>query len=403
MRLVPPRPVWVLLGPLLAIAGSAGPLLDAGILEAQAVRVAVVSELEGLPVRGAVLTVLDGDRTVGEGLTTIMGTRRFDLPGAGTYRVRVRRVGFAPFVSAAVTVGADETREVRLVVPSRRVELPPVVVESPGKACAQGDTRTVAAAALWEQVSAALAASEISRADSLVETRAHRFRRRLDREGNVIEAVANTLGDGGARPFVAVDPGRLARRGYIVVDDTGSFVFYAPDARVMLSPEFEAGHCFTAVAGAGDRTGLVGLAFQPVRGRRLPDVRGTLWLDPASAELTLLEFEYVNARWPQPARRAGGHVAFARLPSGAWMVRDWVIRMPRFNQPLPGRVRRVLLGYTEEGGIADCGLRIAEATTQSIADSGLRIAEATTLTINATADAPSRTANCGSSVAVRPP
>lgn len=378
MRLRSARPEWDHLGAFVT-GGVLATLLAIDAAGAQAIRLEVVSELERLPVRGAVVTLLAGDRPIAEGLTTVVGMRRFDLPGPGAYRLRIRRVGFAPHLTDAITVGAGETRELRVMVPSRRVELPPVVVESRGKGCAQGDRRSVAAAALWEQVSAALAASEISLADSLVTTRVQRFRRRIDRRGQVLAVEANHAGAAGARPFVAIDPGRLARRGYIAVDDTGSFVFYAPDARVLLSPEFESGHCFTAVEGTGRHAGLVGLAFEPVRGRRIPDVRGTLWLERASAELTRLEYEYVNARWPQPVRQAGGHVAFSRLPSGAWMVRDWVIRMPRFNEPLPGRARRVLLGYTEEGGIAsdaaDCGPRIADTTTTSVADCGLRIAE----------------------------
>lgn len=385
MRLHPARPERGRLGAFGAAAIAL--LLPACATGAQAIRLELVSELEQLPVRGAVVTVFAGEGAVAEGLTTVLGTRRFELPGPGAYRIRIRRVGFAPYITDAISIASDETRELRLVVPSRRVELPPVVVATSGKGCSRGDQRSVAAAALWEQVSAALAASEISLADSLVETRVHKFRRRLDRDGQRLEGETSATAAGGARPFFAIDPGRLSRRGYIVVDDTGSFVYYAPDARVLLSPEFEAGHCFTAVAGREARAGLVGLAFEPVRGRRLPDIRGTLWLEPASAELTLLEFEYVNVRWPQPARRAGGHVAFVRLPSGAWMVRDWSIRMPRFNEPLPGRRRRVLLGYTEEGGVA-----------RSVAECGVPSADATAAERSDPAVAAAGTANCDSSV-----
>jgi hypothetical protein len=105
-------------------------------------------------------------------------------------------------------------------------------------------------------------------------------------------------------------------------------VYYAPDAEVLLSDSFLATHCFEVRLGRGDATGLVGLAFTPARGRRLVDVSGVLWLDRATAELRALEFEYENLPSDLRAGPAEGRVEFLRIPSGPWIVRDWVIRMP---------------------------------------------------------------------------
>jgi hypothetical protein len=81
----------------------------------------------------------------------------------------------------------------------------------------------------------------------------------------------------------------------------------------------------------------VGLGFEPVADRRLTDIAGVLWLDPRSAELRDLEFHYTNlGQWA--GTRAGGSITFARLPSGAWVIRKWYIRAP---VPL---VRRRLAG-----------------------------------------------------------
>src|SRR5690606_33312388 len=104
--------------------------------------------------------------------------------------------------------------------------------------------------------------------------------------------------------------------------------FFAPSAEVLLSDSFVEHHCMRLVPGQGEAAGLVGLAFEPVRGRNVPDIQGTFWLDAHSAQLRYLEFTYVapNSRYPTAGAR--GRVDFATLPNGAWFVRRWFIRMP---------------------------------------------------------------------------
>ena len=43
--------------------------------------------------------------------------------------------------------------------------------------------------------------------------------------------------------------------------------------------------------------GMVGLELEPVSGRRLPDIEGTLWLDGVTGRLIRLDFKYVNLGW----------------------------------------------------------------------------------------------------------
>ena len=102
--------------------------------------------------------------------------------------------------------------------------------------------------------------------------------------------------------------------------------------------------------------GGVGLSFEPAPDRTVPDISGTLWfdgqglLDRVEYRYTILDDELQRLRG---AERTGGEVRFALLEGGAWIVRDWWIRMPRIrNEPegFGGRVRTTMDGFAEVGG-----------------------------------------------------
>ena len=75
------------------------------------------------------------------------------------------------------------------------------------------------------------------------------------------------------------------------------------------------------------KSGLIGVAFEPVKQRRDTDIEGVLWVDRESAQLRYLEFRYTPISW-RGRELSGGKVEFHQLPSGAWIVRRWSIRMP---------------------------------------------------------------------------
>jgi hypothetical protein len=129
------------------------------------------------------------------------------------------------------------------------------------------------------------------------------------------------------KPFVTVDPERLSASGFIERAGEG-YVYAAPDADVLLSDRFLEEHCFRLRGSGAPAPGLIGLAFEPVRGRRVSDVEGVLWVDRASAELRLLEFEYTRAPIRGSRGVPGGRMEFQRLPDGRWITSSWVIRMP---------------------------------------------------------------------------
>jgi hypothetical protein len=102
------------------------------------------------------------------------------------------------------------------------------------------------------------------------------------------------------------------------------------------------------------------MSFEPETERDSPDVRGTIWLDARTFELRLVEFRYTRLPSATSNRNIGGEVHFTRLPSGAWIVERWFIRIPRYNNRpttrstgVPGVAPVVefrLAGLVEEGG-----------------------------------------------------
>src|SRR6185503_1999584 len=132
--------------------------------------------------------------------------------------------------------------------------------------------------------------------------------------------------------------------------------------------------------------GLTGLAFEPAEQREIGDVRGTIWLDEKSFELRYLEFTYTGQQDAgADSARIGGELRFARLPSGAWIVRRWFNRMPQFGRSVSPPVslssqqtptvlvRPVVFRLREEGGeVSAEGLRAYErpaVLTGSVSDS----------------------------------
>lgn len=162
------------------------------------------------------------------------------------------------------------------------------------------------------------------------------------------------------RPIATLDPDSLARRGYIQAGGGASLQYYPPTAGTVVSDAFVRTHCFRAIEGeGGDRRGL---AFQPLAGREIPDVKGEVWLDADTGAPLELEYTYTGlnrilGRYEVPRivadlrRRAtdrrgtmthqvvnddtkidedpfGGRLSFERVGDGAWITRRWRLRFP---------------------------------------------------------------------------
>jgi hypothetical protein len=228
--------------------------------------------------------------------------------------------------------------------------------------CISRPGEDVATAGLWEDARAALTATVVTRRTRGQLGTVVRFIRKLNpRTLRVVDEQRSERMGGVDRAFRAVPAEELSRLGYARFNkNDGTADYFAPDAEVLLSDVFLADHCFGVERRDSSGTRLVGLSFQPVPGRKIPDVRGVLWLDDRSAELKSLDYAFTELPGPRSRVSFGGRVEFMRLPSGSWVVRHWYIRMPVYTivrrNPDPGipgsgiREEQVLDTVQEEGG-----------------------------------------------------
>ena len=314
------------------------------LAQAQRLR-GVVTEGEGnTPVAGAVVLLLDArGATAARTLTNERGEYALTAPAPGTHQLRVLRIGLTPTMTPPFPLTADATRHVSLT--GRPVQLQAIRVTGRRSECRVRPDSAQEAFRAWESVRTALTAAAITDAQRPFEVRRALFRQRYSPDGRrLIEEERSEASGVSRRPFSAAPVQQLDSLGYVVVADTGT-MYYAPDAETLISDAFADAHCLHLVgppADTGVRAQWIGVGFSPVAGRRRPDVEGTLWLDARSSELREIEYRYVNI----PAAYEGsGRVGLLRLPTGAWVVRDWEIRMPvvrttqnRAASTLPGQI-----------------------------------------------------------------
>jgi len=318
---------------------------------------------DGVAVAGALVALLDSsDRVVTEGLSSESGTRLLRAP-SGVYRVRTRRIGFRPFVSSPVSIPRPD--ELLLVVETNRVVLDRIVVTSKSQ-CGRGERDSRALGIVWDEIDKALRASQLTTADLAGLGRGRVYRKELRLDGIVTAADTTFFNIVDERPFGAIDPDSLERAGYVLGDEKNGWTFYAPDETVLLSEQFAATHCFSVVR-EDERPGEIGVAFEPVSHRAVADIVGVLWVDERSAELREVVFHYVNGGVLKRFE-ATGFTRFLRVPSGAWIVDEWLLRLPRLAlRPASGysAEQYKVIGYYEHGG----GIQYTKPQAQGAADS----------------------------------
>ncbi len=328
----------------------------------QIARGTVTESVSGAAIPGVLVSLVDeGGRAVSTVFTDDQGNYDISAPSAGRYAIEAKRIGVRQKRGAAFTLAAGETHRENVVLDPVVSLLAGMKIEGQSKCVARpgDDART---ATLWEDARAALTATVLT-ARKPISGIVTRFTRERDpKDGRILSSDHQNARGDISRPFVSIPVDQLSREGYVVPRDDGSIDFYAPDADALLSEQFLHDHCFRVVPGGAERVRMVGLGFEPVKGRKVADIEGVLWMDAATAELESIEFTYSSIPKVRIDRKFGGLVRFTRLPSGRWIVSAWVIRMPlmaenrRERSTLPGDLevsassKVVVKAVREEGG-----------------------------------------------------
>ncbi len=297
-------------------------------LHAQHVRVSVADSAAGTPLRGAIISLEREGTTerIAPTLSDSLGRALMAAPAPGAYRVRVERAGSPTWRSPTLTLVADDTTEYRARVRLDVALLDALVVVGTSS-CGNG-SGAEAVLAVWEEARKGVLVTQLTSGQGTPALRIRRFERLLDQREAVETQTVDTIVATTVRPFrVPRTPAELSRDGYVMKQGADEF-FLAPDAAVLLSDEFVDDHCLY-LSDELDEEGLIGVAFRPVPGRRIPDISGTFWLDRKTAEPSSLEYDYVNVDRLSRQAQAGGTLAFQQLPTGHWIVSAWSIRTPR--------------------------------------------------------------------------
>lgn len=352
---------------LLPVAGDTTPGRRNGLIaelawsaaRAQSVRGTIEAKRSGRPIVGAHVALRRRDSVqVDATLTDALGTFSLHASRDGRYRIRVERIGFDTWTSAAIDLSAGSTAHRRFQVPVRPVSLGTISVRTERR-CRTNLVESKAAHRLWTETRKALERRlwTRSRRDYRFDLRKHVSLVEVDSRRLVVDSVAESHGVGG-RPFRSAPPDSLAENGW-VQPSGNDHVYYGPDAASLLSESFRETHCFRVQEpeSAPERLSpsdsaaadLVGLAFRPVPGRTVSDIRGVLWLDRTSGQLKELAFRYTRIPTGIPPASYGGRLHFRALENGAWIIDRWTLRIPettRSRVRIGGR-RLSVTGATE--------------------------------------------------------
>lgn len=297
---------------------------------------------ERMPVNGALVALIDeSGKTITEVLSPESGRTILRAP-AGKYRIRVRRIGFRPFFSQPLAI--PRLDELLLNIETPRVVLDAIVVSASAQ-CGGINHDAQALGAVWDEIEKALRSSEMSVSDLADLRQSSKYTREVSSRGGLITNDTSVVRDIKGRPFGARNAAALTAYGYILGDESKGWEYFAPDETVLLSDEFTATHCFRLVRDK-KRKGAIGVSFSPIPKRRLPDIDGVLWVDEKTSELREVRFHYVNAGI-LTAFEPSGFTSFYRLPSGAWIVKEWQLRLPKLER---GKDGLVASAYLEFGG-----------------------------------------------------
>lgn len=329
----------------------------AAVLPAQLVR-GVVTERGSGVVLGGVVMSLEPVAPDGTPISVLSGPDgAFGIRGpAGEYRLTAKRIGVQRYESERFTLQPGETRAMDVLMDALVYQLPSVRIVD-ANLCITNPEDRERVTSLWDEARTALTATSLSRRDRLFQGSLTRYTRKLDpRSLRVLEDAWGELSGMHERTFVGPSGDSLSRGGYWRIQPDAAF-YYAPDGEALLSRAFQRDHCFGIAPLQPEREGLVGISFEPVQGRTVPDVRGVMWLDAQTFALQFVEFAYTGLPDVPYVDRVGGELRFSRLANGAWVTSRWYVRMPEFigvtDASAPVLMTRPSIRtIIEEGGMA---------------------------------------------------
>lgn len=336
---------------------------------AQAVLGRTVAGSTGAPLGGVFVTLTDDAGEQAAGLLSRPDGRFMIRAPAGRYTLAAELIGYGS-VTRSVELTAEATTQVTLRLPLEAVALEGIVARASGtQRCRLDPTEGDALSRLWSEARKGLRIADWAQETGWLRANGYTYERVL--EPAELEVLAETV-----RParwleraaFAAADPEVLQAEGFLVEEGDG-YIYRGADARTFLSDAFQATHCFRLREARAE--GLVGMAFEPTPGRRVPDIEGVLWLDVESARLHSLEYSYTEypVNFPLPRSRFGGFTRFRHLPGGGVAVERWWIRMPALRHFAEGSALR---------SVRRCGVHACDdpATLRELARAGLAIREA---------------------------
>ncbi len=299
---------------------------------AQLVRGRLVDAAGGSGIGGAMVSLVDQSGRAVERVLTRSPSGLFQLsaPYPGQYSVRADRIGYASTLSESFGLAATDTMTIELIARIEPVSLRGIEAEA-DRRCRVRPQEGLAVARAWEEARKALDAAAWTRERGLYRYEMLRIQRRLDNRGRRVEREDRSYTEVSApAPFTSRPADSLLAGGFVRLSPRGS-EFWAPDADVLHSGFFLDTHCFRIREREGESGELVGLEFEPAPGREVPEMTGTMWLHPVTAQLQSLDFRYVNLNVHPRLMRAspGGRVEFRTLPNGTWIVPSWHLRMFR--------------------------------------------------------------------------
>lgn len=290
-----------------------------------------VTQPDGVaPASGVIVVMLAAarDSAIARVVTGERGTYSVKAPRAMTVRLQLLRLGQQPTLAGSFTLADAESREFNLTLTNAPIALAAVSVKANASCAVRPDT-SLLVAQLFEEARKALMASSSTVSGVTSVASFTRYTRNDNLKGQLTAPVSRTTVTGPtARPFLSLAPDSLARVGYVAEERDG-VTYRAPDAEVLFSDVFLASHCLRLMQRDDRHPRSIGIGFEPVRrDKKLVDIKGTLWLDAATAELENIDFDYDGVAREYTRNGVGGLVEFTHMANGLWFVNKWSIRMP---------------------------------------------------------------------------